>query len=177
MQRYRSVAFLLLLAAGCQSPNARYVLRQPGSGVIAIPRDTPTERGKAVELIQRHVGPNYVIEKEEEVITDPRVVNSKNDSQKSGSTLDVSFALGTRPNTEYRIHYHRYAVPANTPTPTTGETTAKLPSPTVDSGIVQASATLPATSTLPEAPKPEPEPLPSSVKKFMPLTFEGCQGR
>jgi hypothetical protein len=57
--------------AGCSS--ARYVQRNPDSGIVAVAdgsNEWPTyNRDRAVDLIVKHVGPDYEIVKEEETVT------------------------------------------------------------------------------------------------------------
>jgi hypothetical protein len=58
--------FVLLAAlsafAGCKSrPEARYVVRSPDMGVIAMPADTPENRERATALMQSHFPEGYEI--------------------------------------------------------------------------------------------------------------------
>jgi hypothetical protein len=66
--------------SGCASP-ARYVEKQGDAGVVAIPADTdvwPTyNRRAAMELIEKHVGPNYEIVEFREVATGQRTSNNQ----------------------------------------------------------------------------------------------------
>ncbi len=73
------VGGLTTCSVGCQS--ARYVSRQSDSGVIAIPSNSNSwpfhYRQEAETLIRQHVGPDYEIVDEREVVTGTRVTNDE----------------------------------------------------------------------------------------------------
>jgi hypothetical protein len=65
MRTLRSLLALLALSpaiAGCKSrPEARYVVRSPDMGIIAMPADTPENRERAAALMQSHFPEGYEI--------------------------------------------------------------------------------------------------------------------
>ncbi len=155
-------AFVVLsLAVGCQTANpARVVARQGDGGVVAIPNnsnDKPSYyRDKAVGLIVAHVGPDFVIDKEEEVVTGQRTVNNQNIDH--GKPLDpknpflpaqqdrVSTVSSTSDTTEYRITYRRTPkAPLTQPIgPAGGTGVGMVPSVQPGGGVTPASGTMPA---------------------------------
>lgn len=173
MRRTISFAAVLILATGCQTDrSARYVMRQADSGVVAIPRDTPGERGKAMEMIVHHVGKSFVIDKEEEIqLSTP---NGRDRSMRNSmdplaqKSMQDTFALATRPASEFRIHYRR--TPANVMN-MPGAAPAQAATPT--GNIQQAGAIVIPVET----PTPTPTAASASVHSFLPVTCEGCQGR
>ena len=53
----------VLLSCGCLGcASAHYMVQNPDSGVIAIPRDTPALRAKAEKLMHEHLPQGYVID-------------------------------------------------------------------------------------------------------------------
>jgi hypothetical protein len=72
----RSLAAILLMCClvGCKSrPEARYVMRAPDSGVIAMPKDTPENRERAFALMQSHFPEGFeVVCEGEEAVVAPR---------------------------------------------------------------------------------------------------------
>lgn len=130
----------VLGAVGCASTNARTVLKDRDSGVVAIPDDTDSfpnyNRSQALELIQEHVGRQYEIVKEEEYVLGPTVKNETRFTRRpiinwllpwklaeDAKTTNTSM---TTNNTEYRIHYQRaIAGAANKVTPAAA--TSELP--------------------------------------------------
>jgi hypothetical protein len=114
---------LVALAGGCASP-ARYVERQPDSGVVAIPTNAGifgkyNER-EALKLIQEHVGPNYEIVKQGEWVTgqsttNNQQVNTEQVANRKNPNLPGERQVATSTTTtqdlkEYRIWYRRKAV-------------------------------------------------------------------
>jgi hypothetical protein len=119
-----AVAGLVALAGGCASP-ARYVERQPDSGVVAIPTNAGLfaryNRHEALALIQQHVGPNYEIIDEREVVTgqsttNNQQVNTEQVANRKNPNLPGERQVATNTTTtqdlkEYRIWYRRVAAP------------------------------------------------------------------
>ena len=165
MGRFLSLAAVLALA-GCQTPGeARIVSRKPDSGVVAIARNTTAERDRAIELIANHVGPKFVIEKEEVVpLTDTSYRKRDQKVRDASNPLgrinpqDI-LALETPPASEHRIHYRRASSVAS-------------PEP----AVLPASAMMPASAPVP-TPTREATPVAGGPRSFLPLTCEGCQGR
>lgn len=75
------VASLVLAAAAGCGTTARYVSQQGDSGVVAIPQNSnawPTNyRQDAESLIRQHVGPDYEIVDEREVVTGSNTLNNQ----------------------------------------------------------------------------------------------------
>ena len=67
-----AAALAALLLAGC-APAARLVLVEPGGGAVAIPRNTPESREKALALAAQQCPRGFDIVREEEVVTGERV--------------------------------------------------------------------------------------------------------
>lgn len=177
MRRTLSVTGMLLLAVGCQtSTAARYVSRMPDAGVVAVPNDTPEGRNRALDLITEHVGPSFVIDKEEDISTEDRSARIRDRDRSVRSSSDPlnqknpqdTYASVPRPASEHRIHYRR--APASTTETLNANTNAHPTLP--GSGVVPASATTPTLT-----PAREGIAAPGGVRSFMPLTCEGCQGR
>jgi hypothetical protein len=103
------VAAVLAGLSGCASP-ARYVEQHADSGVVAIPAKSNAwpsyNLNAATALIEKHVGTNYEILEEREVVTGQTTQNNQevNGNQSIGQTT-------TRDVTEYRIAYRRKAAP------------------------------------------------------------------
>jgi hypothetical protein len=74
MKRIGVFAWVALVAAasGCAS-QAKYIEKKGDSGVVAIPKNTDTwpnyHRREALALIEKHVGPDYEIVTQGEVVT------------------------------------------------------------------------------------------------------------
>lgn len=130
----RRVVLLLLSAAaagltGCAS-GARYVSKQGDTGVVAIPADTdawPTHhRRKAEELIARHVGPDFEVVAEGEVVTgqstrrDQQVQRDQTFNTTNpflpASKDTINTTTTVRDVTEYHITYRRRGSTAAVPT-------------------------------------------------------------
>lgn len=179
MRRTLSVTGMLLLAMGCQTPNAaRYVSRMPDAGVVAVPNDTSGGRNQALDLITDHVGPSFVIDKEEDISTEDRSARIRDRDRSVRSSSDPlnqknpqdTYASVPRPASEHRIHYHRAPASTTESLSTNAKSQPTLPG----SGVVPASATVPAAA--PTSAR-EGAAAPGGVRSFMPLTCEGCQGR
>jgi hypothetical protein len=69
--------------AGCST--ARYVQKNPDSGIVAVPdgtNDWPSyNRDRAIDLIVKHVGPDYEIIREEETVTGQVTTNDQHVNQ------------------------------------------------------------------------------------------------
>lgn len=83
------------MLTGCSG--ARYVMKEPSQGVIAIARPSDGNWEKARELMTQHFPSGYSVVKEEEV---PIGVSTHVHKHESGNKSVV-----TRDKTEYRIHY------------------------------------------------------------------------
>jgi hypothetical protein len=119
------VAGLASGSFGCAT--AHYVSKQPDGGVVAIPANTnmwPFKyRDEADALIRRHVGPDFEIVGEQQVVTGTRVTNSeqtqkdlvynkKRPDQPAGE-VDTKTGTTTASNTtEWQITYRRRYNPA-----------------------------------------------------------------
>ncbi len=97
----------LLSLAGCASPTlqARHVLVEKGSGVVAIPISSRSyeerARGRAVDLIRDKCGPVYTITREEEVaVADIEEVTVKNEL-----AFNSSKTIVRGKKLEYRLTY------------------------------------------------------------------------
>jgi hypothetical protein len=123
-----SAAALAVGLSGCATP-ARYVERQPGAGVIAIPANTDTwptyNRRAALALIEQHLGSGYEIVEEREVATGKTTSNNQQVRNEETINTAVPFlpanrqtvtnTTTTRDVTEWRISYRKRAEPAADP--------------------------------------------------------------
>lgn len=123
----RFAIFVLFAAVGCTS--ARYVQRGEAEGVVAVPDRSNTwpsfNHDKAVELIVRHVGPDYEILRAEEVNAEPP---TKEKPAKPGEGTNVVLVEAKEVDgsaKEYRIWYRKRSG-ASSPPPADGS--APLPS-------------------------------------------------
>jgi hypothetical protein len=125
MRRGLAVALLGLItvAGGCGTP-ARFVEKQGESGIVAIPSNTNNwpsyNRREALALIQQHIGPNYEIIDEREVVTGQSTVTNThaNAEQHANKRFPGRVAVESLTSTstttqqdvkEYRIWYRRTA--------------------------------------------------------------------
>lgn len=109
--------------SGCASP-ARYVEKSVGgdSGIVAIPANTdewPNHyRQAAIAKIVEHVGPDYEIIEEKEVVTGQAIVNNQQTNTEKtanranpqlgpGERQTVNNTTTTMDRTEYRIAYRK----------------------------------------------------------------------
>lgn len=106
------VTCILGIFSGCSS--ARYVLKEPDTGVIAIASDTPRNREKATALMAQHFPAGYVIDREEETVigqvTHHQTDHGKSveiDTNRSVESGQSSATATTVDKTEYRIFYRR----------------------------------------------------------------------
>jgi hypothetical protein len=104
------VAAVVAGLSGCASP-ARYVNQQGDTGIVAIPADTdiwPTYyRTRALEKIREHVGPNYEIIDQGEVVTGKTTMNSQ-----QVNNGHVSGVMTTQDTKEWQIAYRKKHAPA-----------------------------------------------------------------
>lgn len=70
------LAALAALTAGC-APTARFVLVEPRGGAVAIHRNAPAYREKALALMAQKCPAGYDIVREEEVATGERVTKER----------------------------------------------------------------------------------------------------
>lgn len=117
-----AVLGLVTLAGGCATP-ARYIEKKGDEGVVAIPANTDAwpsyNRRAAIELIQKHVGVNYEILDEREVVTGQSTHNNQqvNTEQTVNRTIPflpaekqtITNTTTQRDITEWRITYRRKA--------------------------------------------------------------------
>lgn len=133
---------VLLIVMGCVTgsmgcASARYVSKQGDSGVIAIPANTDTwpfhYRQEGESLIRQHVGADYEIVDEREVVTGSRVTNNqqtqselvpnKRQPNAPGERTVTSGTVNSTNTTEWQIAYKRRtsggagAVTGNAPAP------------------------------------------------------------
>ena len=135
--------------SGCAS--ARYVEKNGDSGIIAIPTNADfwpiKHRTEAVALIEKHVGPNYEIVEEKEVVTGVTTNHNQQIKREPTYNSEVPFfeaekqtitnTTSSSDRTEWRIAYRRRAAPVQTQyAPTTGVQPA--------GGVVPAGGTKPA---------------------------------
>ncbi len=128
------------LLSGCVS--ARYVERNPDSGIVAVADNTnqwPSyNRDKAMELIRNHVGPDFEIVKEEEVVTGKVTRNDQPVSQVPVWNPIVEDV------TAWFIHYRRRPTDPNAPRMEVGFRS----NPATRNGVEQASANGPPLPSL-----------------------------
>jgi hypothetical protein len=117
-----AVVGLVALAGGCASP-ARYIEKKGDEGVVAIPANTDTwpshNRRAAIELIQKHVGVNYEILDEREVVTGQSTHNNQQVNTEQTVNRTIPFLPAEKQTitntttqhdlTEWRITYRRKA--------------------------------------------------------------------
>ena len=117
-----ALVLALAVAGGCASP-AKYVEKRGDSGTIAIPNNTDTwpshNRREALALIQKHVGVNYEILEEREVVVGQSTNNNQQVNTEDTFNREIPFqpaqkqTINTtttqRDITEWRIVYRRKA--------------------------------------------------------------------
>lgn len=116
-----AVLLALALAGGCASP-AKYVEKRGDAGVVAIPANTDTwpnhNRTAALALIQKHVGANFEILEEREVVVGQATSNNQQVNTEQTVNRELPFILPAekqtttstttqRDLTEWRIVYRR----------------------------------------------------------------------
>ena len=131
----------LLMAIGCQQ--ARFVQRDANGGIIAVSSDR--ERMRAMKLIEKEYGKDFVIESEGEVITGQSTVNNTDENRQSELNLANPFRPVERVNSqttttttdvkEWQIRFRRGgAQPTAAPVQ---QAVAKIPSAVVPASAVQ----------------------------------------
>jgi DNA-binding IclR family transcriptional regulator len=107
--RFRRVALAgapaVLLLAGC-APTARVVLVEPGRGAVAIHRNTPASREKALALIAQQCPRGYAIVREEEVVTGETVTTDyETEYDRTFDEVRTTEEQRIRRTVEWRITY------------------------------------------------------------------------
>jgi hypothetical protein len=121
--RRAMIGVLVAATVGCHGsgPAARYVLREPDRGVVAVPDDTdafPTyHRTQALRLAKEHVGPDFTVTREEEFDLGPVTTNEVSFNRRDAwnwwlpwrkaETATTTNTTSTRHATEYRISYQK----------------------------------------------------------------------
>lgn len=124
----RAGTFALLVAAaftgGCGS-SAKYIEKRGDTGVVAIPNNTDVwpayNRREALALIQKHVGVNYEILEEREVVVGQTTHNNQQTNVEQTVNREIFFlpaekhttntTTTQRDITEWRIVYRRLDAP------------------------------------------------------------------
>lgn len=127
----RAGAFVALLAAalasGCGS-SAKYIEKRGDAGVVAIPNNTDAwpsyNRRAALALVEKHVGVNYEILEEREVVVGQSTHNNQQTNVEQTVNREIFFlpaekqttttTTTQRDITEWRIVYRRKDAPAGT---------------------------------------------------------------
>jgi hypothetical protein len=122
----RGMLFLGLLplaAVGCGT--ARYVQKDAGGGVIAMPSGASWHRKKADELMLAHVGPGYQVVEEREVVTGQATTNTADTQKEPTMHSQIPFLPAERQTTttttttqdvtEWQITYRRGGPPKSDP--------------------------------------------------------------
>lgn len=119
-----AVLVAVTAAVGCAGP--RQVSRSAGEGVIALPSNTDSwphrHRSKALDLIAQHVGPDYEIVSEQEVVTGHTTINDQKTDREMTFNTAIPFLPAERekttttvtqvPQKEWHIAYRKRSVPA-----------------------------------------------------------------
>ena len=134
MLRAGACAVMAVAAAGCG--NARYIHKDAGGGVIALPSDNRWNREKAEKLMKEHVGPGYQVVEEKEVVTGQVTTNHSDTQNELGvhSAIPIlpankqitTTTTSTQDVTEWHIVYRRGGLPS-APTEPLQQTGAKVP--------------------------------------------------
>ncbi|MDB5308550.1 MAG: hypothetical protein JWO38_2752 [Gemmataceae bacterium] len=128
-----AVVVIVASLTGCGT-TARYVAKQGDTGVVAIPNNSDAwlthYRRDAEDLIRRHVGPDYEILEEREVVTGTAVSNNQQVQREQianrrnpllpGEKDTITSTTATRDTTEYQITYRRRSGPALNALPPNG---------------------------------------------------------
>lgn len=153
-----ALVLALALAGGCASP-AKYIEKQRDAGVVAIPNNSDAwpsyNRRAALELIQKHVGPNYEILEEREVVVGQSTHNNQQVHSEQTFNREIPFLPAEKQTinntttqqdiTQWRIVYRRADAPRSfaPPQPGTGVAPAGGPSAGVVPSVMPAGATAP----------------------------------
>lgn len=106
----RALACMLAAAStlsclGC-APTARFVLVEPGGGSVAVFRNDPAHREKALELMAQKCPGGYDIVREEEIVTGETVTKDRSTGyDKIREEARTTEERRTRPTTEWRITF------------------------------------------------------------------------
>jgi hypothetical protein len=163
MKRVLILAAAVATASSVGCANARYVQKMGDEGIVAIPNNTDAwpsyNRTEACRLIEQHVGPNYEIVEEKEVVTGTATTNNQNTNRKATFNTDVPFlpaekqttttTTTSRNLTEYQIHYRKKP---GGPTGFPGTPVAPA------GGAAPAGGVVPAMHTEPHAAAPAAQP-------------------
>lgn len=107
--RLRSITILAVACAlaGCKTrPEARYVLRSPDMGVIAMPEDNPANRERAIALMHSHFPEGYEIicEGEDAVMAPlPRTVHTHHGPHRHRRIEPVAVAAWNEPGFQQQV--------------------------------------------------------------------------
>ena len=137
------LALLPAAVAGCNS--ARYVVQQPDGGIVAIPSNTNMwpfkHRDSAEELIRQHVGPNFEIIDQRQIVTGSTTTNveqthrdpiyNKKLPNVPGERETTTGTLTTSQNTEWQITYRRKFGPVVADQPSGGKPPGVSPASSV----------------------------------------------
>src|SRR5690348_9080534 len=116
MARAMTLGLFVAVLSGC-SGSARYVVRDPNGGVVAIPYDSEKNRARAHDLMLAACPKGYLILREEEVVTGQvtsdntrtdtaaRDVEAKKKNPVTLSTDVTTRTVSTHDTTEIRITY------------------------------------------------------------------------
>lgn len=100
------VAALIAVTTGGCLATARFVVVEPGGGAVAIFRNTPAYREKAMALMTQQCPGGYTIVREEEVVTGERVTRERNtEYDKFRDELRTTEEKRARPTLEWRITF------------------------------------------------------------------------
>jgi hypothetical protein len=158
MKRLLVLAAALTAATGSGCANARYVQKATDEGVVAIPSNTDSwpeyYRTKALGLITAHVGPDYEIVREDEVVTGHTTVNQQDTKREATFNGSIPFLPAEKqmttttttqvPQKEWQIHYRKRAASATAAWPRAGAGQPPVTQPA--GGVVPAAATQPAAA-------------------------------
>jgi uncharacterized protein YgiM (DUF1202 family) len=158
-----AVAALACGLSGCAS--ARQIEKTADGGIVAIPSNADfwpmNYRAEAMALIEKHVGPNYEIVEEKEVVVG--VTTNHNQQVKREPTYNsevpffeaekqtVTNTTTSTDRTEYRIAYRRRAAPVQTQYPS-GIQNPRTEQPAA-AGVHPAGAVVPAVGPKAADPK------------------------
>ena len=157
-----AVLLALTFAGGCAGP-AKYVEKRGDAGIVAIPNNTDTwpnhYRTEALALIQKHVGANYEILEEREVVVGQATTNNQQVNTEQTVNRDIPFlpaekqtitnTTTQRDLTEWRIVYRRKDVPTSSIAPVGGQ----VPANNVVPSVLPAGGPSPVAQPRPGAPR------------------------
>ena len=165
MKRVVIFAAAVAAASGAGCANARYVQKAGDEGIVSVRANSDAwpeyNRTNALKLIEQHVGRDYEIVDEKEVVTGHNTVNQQNTNREATFNSQVPFLPAEKqtttttttavPVTEWQIHYRRRAASGLT----------GLPAVVPASGVVPTSHTVPPATVSPagltNSPLPPPD--------------------